>query len=114
MMNQESLNQRIQKQIEDHDVMLYMKGDRLFPQCGFSAQVVKILDYLGVNYETHDILTDPELRSGMKNFSNWPTFPQLFVKKELIGGCDIVTSLFETGELQKLFQEKAISLKAPA
>jgi monothiol glutaredoxin len=113
-MNQESLNQRIQAQIDSHPVILYMKGDRLFPQCGFSAQVVKILDYLGAKYETHDILTDPELRAGMKNFSNWPTFPQLFVKSELIGGCDIVTSLFESGELQKILQEKDLISNGPA
>lgn len=107
-MSQTELNARIQRQIDSHPVMLYMKGDRVFPQCGFSARVVEILEQLGISYETHDILEDPELRAGMKNFSKWPTFPQLFVKGEMIGGCDIVTSLYQSGELQKLLQEKQL------
>lgn len=110
-MSQEELNARIQKQIDEHPVMLYMKGDKLFPQCGFSARVVDILEDLGVNFESYDILTDPELRAGMKNFSNWPTFPQLFIRGELVGGCDIVSSMYQSGELQKLLDEKNISYK---
>src|SRR5256885_1208770 len=78
--NQDDLNKRIQAEIDTNPIVLYMKGDRAFPQCGFSARVVDVLEKLGVKYETHDILSDPELRFGMKNFSNWPTFPQLFVK----------------------------------
>lgn len=110
IMNQEALNQRIEKQINENPVILYMKGDKVFPQCGFSARVVEILNQLAIPYATHDVLSDPELRMGMKNFSNWPTFPQLFVKGELIGGCDIVTSLFESGELQKILAEKQIAV----
>jgi monothiol glutaredoxin len=91
----------IQADLKNNPVLLYMKGDRVFPQCGFSAQVVEILEHLGVQYETRDVLADPELRSELKNFSNWPTFPQLYVQEELIGGCDIVVSLFQTGELEQ-------------
>jgi len=107
-MTQEELNKKIQEQLNQHSVILYMKGDRVFPQCGFSARVVEILDQIGIKYETYDILADPALRAGMKTFSNWPTFPQLYVKGELIGGCDIVTSLHQNGELKKLFVEKEL------
>lgn len=107
--DQEALNQRIKAELEANPIMLYMKGDRSFPHCGFSARVVDILEKLGVKYETHDVLTDPELRFGMKHFSNWPTFPQLFVNGELIGGSDIVSGLFDSGELQKLLKEKSLA-----
>ncbi|MDB5037821.1 MAG: grxD [Bacteriovoracaceae bacterium] len=106
--NQTELNKRIQSEIDANPIMLYMKGDRTFPQCGFSARVIDILEKLAVPYETHDILSDPELRFGMKNFSNWPTFPQLFVKGELLGGSDIVYKMFESGDLQKILKEKNI------
>jgi monothiol glutaredoxin len=106
--DQNALNQRIEKQITDNPVVLYMKGDKTFPQCGFSARVVEILEKTGVNYITHDVLSDPELRFGMKHYSNWPTFPQLFVKGELVGGCDIVSSLFESGELKTMLESKGI------
>jgi monothiol glutaredoxin len=106
--DQEALNNRIKEEITKNPIVLYMKGDRSFPHCGFSARVVEILEKLGVSYETHDVLSDPELRFGMKNFSNWPTFPQLFVKGELIGGSDIVSSLFNSGELQNLLKEKQL------
>jgi monothiol glutaredoxin len=106
--DQDALNKRIQEQINSNSVVLYMKGDRSFPHCGFSARVVDVLEQLGVKYETHDVLTDSELRFGMKNFSNWPTFPQLFVQGELIGGSDIVMNLFQSGELQKILKEKNI------
>jgi monothiol glutaredoxin len=106
--DQEALNQRIKTQITSNPVILYMKGDRTFPQCGFSARVVEILNKVGVPYETHDVISDPELRFGMKHFSQWPTFPQLFVQGELVGGCDIVSGMFESGELQKLLQEKKL------
>ncbi len=103
---QEALNKKIQAQLDAHAIMLYMKGDRTFPQCGFSARAVDVLEKLGVKYETHDILSDPELRFGMKNFSQWPTFPQLFIKGELIGGSDIVYKMFESGELTQLLKDK--------
>lgn len=106
--DQESLNARIRSELESHPVVLYMKGDRTFPQCGFSARVVEILDKLQVEYHAHDVLSDPELRFGMKYFSNWPTFPQLFIKGELIGGCDIVSQLFESGELQKSLADRGL------
>lgn len=106
--DQEQLNNRIRAELEANPVILYMKGDKTFPQCGFSSRVVEILNKVGVNYATHDVLSDPELRFGMKNFSNWPTFPQLFVKGELLGGCDIVSGMFESGDLQKTFKEKGV------
>lgn len=102
------INKRIEEHLNAHDVILYMKGDRVFPQCGFSARVVEILDSTGVNYHTHDILSDPDMRQGLKDYSNWPTFPQLYVKAELVGGCDIITNMAETGELKKLFQDKGV------
>jgi len=109
--DQEALNKRIQKEISENPVMLYMKGDRTFPQCGFSARVVEILDKVNVSYATHDVLSDPELRFGMKGFSNWPTFPQLFIRGELVGGCDIVSGLYDSGELKNLLNEKGLLSK---
>ncbi len=106
--DQEALNQRIRDELSANPVMLYMKGDKTFPQCGFSARVVEILNKLGVTYATHDVISDPEVRFGMKNFSNWPTFPQLFVRGELVGGCDIVSSMTESGELQNLLKTKGV------
>ena len=106
--DQAQLNARIQKQITENPVILYMKGDKTFPQCGFSARVLEILSKLNVPFQTHDVLSDPELRFGMKGFSNWPTFPQLFVKGKLIGGCDIVSAMFDNGELQTLLKDQGI------
>jgi len=104
--DQEQLNNRIRAELDANPVILYMKGDKTFPQCGFSSRLVEILTKVGVNFATHDVLSDPEIRFGMKNFSNWPTFPQLFVKGELVGGCDIISGMFESGDLQKLLKEK--------
>ncbi|MCQ9154401.1 Grx4 family monothiol glutaredoxin [Acidomonas methanolica] len=101
--------QHIQHQIDTHPVMLFMKGDKLFPQCGFSARVVQILTHLGVPFETENVLTSADLRQGLKEFSQWPTIPQLYVKGEFIGGCDIVTDMFQSGELESLFTEKGIA-----
>jgi len=98
----------IQNQIDANPVMLFMKGDAMFPQCGFSARVVQILNHVGVPFTTANVLEDPELRNGIKAFSNWPTIPQLYVKGEFIGGCDIVTEMFQTGELETLLTEKGI------
>jgi len=93
---------RIQQLIDTAPVVLFMKGDRAMPRCGFSAQVVGILDSLVPEYLTHDVLADPEIRQGIKEYSSWPTVPQLYVKGEFVGGCDIVTEMAESGELEKL------------
>lgn len=109
----QSIFQHIQHQIESNPVMLFMKGDRLFPQCGFSARVVQILTHMGVTYETENVLDSAELRQGIKEFSKWPTIPQLYIKGEFVGGCDIVMDMFQSGELESLFAEKGI-VKATA
>ncbi len=98
----------IQKTIDQNDVVLFMKGSKDFPQCGFSATVSHILNTLGVNFKDIDILKDQELRQAIKEFSDWPTIPQLYVKGEFIGGCDIVKEMMQAGELQQLLKEKGI------
>ena len=103
-----TVHDRIQSDITENPVMLYMKGNAMFPQCGFSARVVQILNHLGVPFQTANVLEDPELRDGVKQFSNWPTVPQLYVKGEFVGGCDIVTEMFQSGELASLLDEKGI------
>ena len=100
---------RIQAEIESAPVMLFMKGTPMFPQCGFSARVIQILKASGVPFKTVNVLEDPEIRDGIKSYSNWPTIPQLYVKGEFIGGCDIVTEMFQTGELQTLLDEKGVA-----
>ena len=97
---------RIQREITENPVMLYMKGTAMFPQCGFSARVVQILKHVGVKFQTANVLEDAELRDGIKAYSNWPTIPQLYVAGEFIGGCDIVTEMFQSGELETLLKEK--------
>jgi len=106
--------ERIQVDITENSVMLYMKGNAMFPQCGFSARVVQILTHLGVPFQTANVLEDMELREGVKHFSNWPTIPQLYVKGEFVGGCDIVTEMFQSGELEALLTDKGIPHKAAA
>ncbi len=106
--------ERIQSDIGQNPVMLYMKGNALFPQCGFSARVVQILTHLGVPFQTANVLEDPALRDGVKEFSSWPTVPQLYVKGEFVGGCDIVTEMFQSGELETLLSEKNIPHQAAA
>jgi len=96
----------IRQTVADNDVVLFMKGTADQPQCGFSSQVVRILDHLGVTYQDVNVLADEDLRQGVKDFANWPTIPQLYVKGEFIGGCDIVREMFQTGELKTLFDEK--------
>jgi monothiol glutaredoxin len=98
----------IDNEVKSNDVVLFMKGTPDFPQCGFSGRVVQILDYVGVDYKGHNVLASDELRQGIKDYSNWPTVPQLFIKGEFIGGCDIVTEMFQAGELQQLLKEKGI------
>jgi monothiol glutaredoxin len=106
--------ERIHGDITENQVMLYMKGTAMFPQCGFSARVVQILTHLGVPFQTANVLEEPELREGVKHFSNWPTIPQLYVKGEFVGGCDIITEMFQSGELETLLSEKGIPHKAAA
>lgn len=99
---------RIQNDISNNDVVLYMKGSAAFPQCGFSATVVSILSRLGVAFKDIDVLRDPDIRDGIKAFSDWPTIPQLYIKGEFIGGCDIVREMTESGELESLLKEQKI------
>ena len=100
---------RIDEIVRSKDVVLFMKGSALFPQCGFSSRAVAILDHLGVSYETVDVLQDAEIRQGIKEYSDWPTIPQLYVKGEFLGGSDIMMEMFEAGELQQLFDEKQVA-----
>ncbi len=99
---------RIKHQVLENDVMLFMKGSPVFPQCGFSAAVVQILNHMGVKYSSTDVLEDPEVRQGIKDFSNWPTIPQLYVKGEFVGGCDILREMFEAGELEDYFDKAGV------
>jgi monothiol glutaredoxin len=101
----------IKQQLSENPVVLYMKGTPMFPQCGFSAAVVQVLSKLGIEFKGVDVLVDPSLRDGLKEFSNWPTFPQLYVKGELVGGCDIVREMFANGELQDLLRDKGVAFK---
>ena len=109
-MSQTSVHDQIAKDLAENEVMLYMKGTPVFPQCGFSAATVQVLSELGVKFKAVDVLKDPEIRQGIKEFSNWPTIPQLYVKGEFVGGCDIVKEMFEEGELEPFFKEKGIAL----
>lgn len=102
----------IQSEIDNNDVVLFMKGTPVFPQCGFSGQVVQILSHIGVPFKGVNVLDSDELRQGVKEFSNWPTIPQLYVKGEFVGGCDIITEMFEEGELRTYLDEKGIALEA--
>jgi monothiol glutaredoxin len=100
---------RIEEVVRNNDVVLFMKGTPLFPQCGFSSRAIAILDHLGVKYETVDVLQDPEIRAGIKDYSDWPTVPQLYVKGEFLGGSDIMMEMFQAGELQTLVEEKQVA-----
>ena len=108
----DTTHDRIASDIASNDVVLYMKGTPVFPQCGFSAAVVQALGNLGVKFKGVNVLTDPELREGVKRFANWPTIPQLYVKGEFVGGCDIVREMFESGELQDLLKTKGVKAAA--
>jgi monothiol glutaredoxin len=105
---------QIRKEVNDNDVVLYMKGTAVFPQCGFSAAVVQILSELGVPFKDVNVLEDNVLREAIKEFTQWPTIPQLYVKGEFVGGCDIVREMAESGELQKLLEEKDIPVSSAA
>lgn len=96
------VTEKIKQQITSHSIVLYMKGTPQFPQCGFSGKSVQMLKACGVQFESVDVLADPEIREGIKRFSNWPTVPQLYVRGEFIGGCDIMTELYQKGELQRI------------
>ena len=102
-------NERISKIVGDNDVVLFMKGTPLFPQCGFSNRAVAILDHCNVAFESVDVLQDMEIRQGIKSYSDWPTIPQLYVKGEFVGGSDIMMEMFEAGELQQLMEEKQVT-----
>jgi monothiol glutaredoxin len=109
-----SVAERIKNDIESNDVVLYMKGTPVFPQCGFSSTVVQVLTHLGVKFKGIDVLSDPSIREGIKQFSSWPTIPQLYVKGEFLGGCDIVREMYQTGELQELLSTKGIDVQVKA
>ena len=100
---------RIESEVTANDVVLFMKGSALFPQCGFSSRAVAILDHLGVNFETVDVLQDAEIRNGIKAYSDWPTIPQLYVKGEFVGGSDIMMEMYEAGELQQLLNDNQVA-----
>jgi monothiol glutaredoxin len=102
----------IEREINEHDVVLFMKGTPVFPQCGFSSLVVQVLGHLGVKFRGIDVLSDLALRQGIKAFSDWPTVPQLYVKGEFVGGCDIVREMFETGELAQFLAARAVKTAA--
>jgi monothiol glutaredoxin len=101
--------ERIDALVKGNEVVLFMKGTALFPQCGFSSRAVAILDHLGVPFETVDVLQDQEIRAGIKDYSDWPTIPQLYVKGEFVGGCDIITEMYQSGELKEMLADKGIA-----
>ena len=105
------VNTWIADTVKETDVVLFMKGTPTFPQCGFSGQVVQIMDYLGVPYQGVNVLESAELRQGIKDYSNWPTIPQLYVKGEFVGGCDIIREMFQAGELQTHFKDNGIAVR---
>ncbi len=108
-MSEQAVHDWVRKTVAGNDVVLFMKGTKTFPQCGFSAQVVQILGHLGVDYKDINVLEDMGIREGVKSFSSWPTIPQLYVKGEFVGGCDIVREMFQAGELQELLNEKGVA-----
>jgi monothiol glutaredoxin len=112
--NTTSAHALIDTEVKSSDVVLFMKGTPQFPMCGFSGQVIQILDYLGVPYKGVNVLENNEIRQGIKDYSNWPTIPQLYVKGEFIGGCDITREMFQAGELAALMSEKGIAVKQKA
>ena len=105
---------QIRETIQKNDVVLYMKGTKTMPQCGFSSRVAGVLNYMGVEFADVNVLADAEVRQGIKDFSDWPTIPQLYVKGEFVGGCDIVREMFQAGELQKHFEDQGIAVRGAA
>jgi len=112
-MNEVMVTERIRIDLDANEVVLYMKGTPVFPQCGFSAQAVQILNMLGVKFKGIDVLADPSIRQGIKDFSNWPTIPQLYIKGEFIGGSDIMRDMLQSGELQKTLAAKGVAFENP-
>jgi monothiol glutaredoxin len=110
--NSMGIEQFIDNEVKANEVVLFMKGTPQFPQCGFSGQVVQILDHLGVAYKGLNVLESDDLRNGIKTYSNWPTIPQLYVKGEFVGGCDIIREMFQAGELQQTLKDKGVAVKA--
>jgi len=108
------INAWIDNEVKTNDVLLFMKGTPTFPQCGFSGQVVQILDYLGVEYKGVNVLENAEIRQGIKDYASWPTIPQLYVKGEFVGGCDIIREMFQAGELQAFLTEKGVPVAQAA
>ncbi|MCA3261920.1 MAG: Grx4 family monothiol glutaredoxin [Telmatospirillum sp.] len=107
----DSVKDRIETDIKSNDVVLYMKGTPVFPQCGFSSAVVQVLTHMGVKFKGINVLEDPEIRNGIKEYANWPTIPQLYVKGEFVGGCDIVREMYQSGELAEMLQTKGVDVK---
>jgi monothiol glutaredoxin len=107
-MSAQDIQSWIDQQVKSNDVVVFMKGNKSFPQCGFSGRVVQILDYLGVNYKDVNVLEDMALRDGIKAYANWPTIPQIYVKGEFVGGCDIVSEMFQSGELETHLNERGV------
>ncbi len=108
-MSEQAVHDWIRKQIATNDVVLFMKGTKGMPQCGFSSQVNQILDHLGVDFKDVNVLDDVGIRDGVKTFTNWPTIPQLYIKGEFVGGCDIIREMFQAGELEELLHEKGVA-----
>ncbi len=108
----DDVHKSLETAVKANDVLLFMKGTPTFPQCGFSSTVVQVLDYLGVEYQAVNVLEDQDVREGIKSFSQWPTIPQLYVKGEFVGGCDIIKEMFENGELREFMTDKGIELEA--
>ena len=104
--------ERIQTEVDANDVLLFMKGTPVFPQCGFSAAVIQVLSHLQVKFSSVNVLEDPDIRDGIKQYSDWPTIPQLYVKGEFVGGCDIIREMYETGELTEYFEQQGVSAKS--
>ena len=113
-MTDQTAQDRIAQEVKDHDVVVYMKGTPVFPQCGFSAAVVQVLNHIGVKFHSVNVLEDPELRQGIKDYTNWPTIPQLYVKGEFLGGCDIVREMAQSGELQDTLKQKGVEVENAA
>ena len=110
----ETTRDRIQTEVDGNDVLLFMKGTPVFPQCGFSAAVIQVLSHLQVKFSSVNVLEDPEIRDGIKQYSDWPTIPQLYVKGEFVGGCDIIREMYETGELKTFLEDKGLHSESAA
>ena len=110
----ETTRDRIQTEVDGNDVLLFMKGTPVFPQCGFSAAVIQVLSHLQVKFSSVNVLEDPDIRDGIKQYSDWPTIPQLYVKGEFVGGCDIIREMYETGELKNFLEDKGLQPESTA